>query len=87
MKLPDTSRVDSVYRPPELLSHAATFQTIPAAVLDPRMASVPSSSSSSSASELVSKAALNPKPMGLAESKDDDAAYNYFSTDAQETAI
>ena len=84
MKLPDTSRVDSVYRPPELLSHAATFQTIPAAVLDPRLASVPSSSSSS---ELVSKAALNPKPMGLGESKDDDAAYNYFSTDAQDTAI
>ena len=84
MKLPDTSRVDSVYRPPELLSHAATFQTIPAAVLDPRLASVPSSSSSS---ELVSKAALNPKPMGLGESKDDDTAYNYFSTDAQDTAI
>ena len=84
MKLPDTSRVDSVYRPPELLSHAATFQTIPAAVLDPRLASVPSSSSSS---ELVSKAALNPKSMGLGESKDDDAAYNYFSTDAKDTAI
>lgn len=85
MKLPDTSRVDSVYRPPELLSHAAAFQTIPPTALDPRITSVPSSSSSSS--ELVTKAALNAKPIGLVESKDDDSTYNYFTADAQETAI
>lgn len=44
------------------------------------MASVP-------AAELVSKAALNPKPMSLVESKDDDTTYNYFASDAQETSI
>ena len=62
------------------MQHAAAFQTINPASLDPRLASVPSA-------ELVSKATLTPKPIGMVESKDDDAAYSYFSADTQETAI
>lgn len=72
--------MEPAYRPTELSQHPTAFQTIPPSTLDPRMASVP-------AAELVSKAALNPKPMSLVESKDDDTTYNYFASDAQETSI